>query len=202
MAKRTSKGKGSQAASLDKTTATHAPSVFPAAVFSFLKDSRGVLTWIRRDLEDCLKVGASEADQVLMILRMQGYVQEKADSDQWMTTTAGETVSGSKAPHFKRETVEEALSTLRDRLSSINRDKRSEFQIRRSVAFGDFLSGRPLVQAADVGVMLGWRPASASDNNAGRKDRTAFKQIQGKSHLVKVQRYEKWMSERTHRDLL
>jgi hypothetical protein len=117
MAKRTN-GKDSQVASLDKTTATPTPSASRAAVFSFLKDSRGVLTWNRRDLEDCLKVGASEANQVLMILRMQGYVQEKADSDQWMTTTAGETVSGSKAPHFKRETVEKGLSTLRDRLSS------------------------------------------------------------------------------------
>jgi hypothetical protein len=59
-----------------------------------------------------------------------------------MTTTAGETVSESKAPHFKRETVEKALSTLRDRLFSIDRDKRSEFEIGKAVAFGDFLTCR------------------------------------------------------------
>jgi hypothetical protein len=59
-------------------------------------------------------------------------------------------------------------------LPSINRDKRSEFQIRRSVAFGDFLSGRPLVQAADFGVMLGWGSASASADNAGRKYSTLY----------------------------
>jgi hypothetical protein len=49
--------------------------------------------------------------------------------------------------------------------------------------------------------MLAWRRASASDDNAGRKDRTGLKKIQGKSRFVKVQRYEKWMSERSHRDL-
>jgi predicted transcriptional regulator len=130
------------------------PSVSTSAVFSFLKDTRGVLTWKIRDFQGCLNIAAKDAKQILAILQMQGYIQQKDDTDEYLTTASGEAVSGSKLPRMKRERVEEALSTITERIEAINRDPRARFGIRKAVAFGDFLSKRPQVQAADVGVML------------------------------------------------
>jgi hypothetical protein len=177
------------------------PSVSTSAVFSFLKDTRGALTWRVRDFQDCLNIGAKDAKQILEILQMQGYIEQKEDTDEYLTTASGEAVSGSKLPRMKRESVEEALSTITERIEAINRDPRAKFSIRKAVAVGDFLSKRPQVQAADVGVMLTRRtPLSGNDND--EEERAFLKQIQAKNRFVHVQRYQSWMSERTHRKLL
>jgi hypothetical protein len=103
---------------------------------------------------------------------------------------------------MKRESVEEALSTITERIEAINRDPRAKFSIRKAVAFGDFLSKRPQVQAADVGVMLTRRiPVSGNEDN-DEEEQAFLKQIQAKNRFVHVQRYQPWMSERTHRKLL
>jgi hypothetical protein len=178
------------------------PSVSTSAVFSFLKDTRGALTWTMRDFQDCLNIGAKDTKQILAILQMQGYIQQKDDTDEYLTTASGEAVSGSKLPRMKRESVEEALSTITERIEAINRDPRAKFSIRKAVAFGDFLSKRPQVQAADVGVMLTRRiPVSGNEDN-DEEERAFLKQIQAKNRFVHVQRYQPWMSERTHRKLL
>ena len=174
------------------------PQIPLAAVFSFLKDMRGALTWTEQDLIDTLKIGRQDAEKILPLLRMQGYVQKTDDGD-WLTTAAGEIVSGSKPPRFTRESVEQALSTLSDRIAAINRDRRAEFKIAKAVAFGDFLAGRPVSQAAEIGVELSRRIRAAQRDSA--KEREFLKQFGRKSRFLHVRPYEKWMDERTHRRL-
>jgi hypothetical protein len=102
------------------------PSVSTSAVFSFLKDTRGALTWKMHDFQDCLNIGAKDAKQILAILQMQGYIQQKDDTDEFLTTASGEAGSGSKLPRMKRESVDEALSTITERIAAINRDPRAK----------------------------------------------------------------------------
>jgi len=183
-------------------TASQLPSVSNSAVFRFLKDTRDTLTWKLRDFQVCLNIGAKDAKQILAILQMQGYAQQQEDTDEYLTTASGEAVSGSKLSRMKRESVEEALSTIAERIAAINRDPRAKFSIRKAVAFGDFLSKRPQVQAPDVGVML-TRRAPVSGNEINDKEEQDFlKQLQAKNRFIRVQRYQPWMSERTHRKLL
>jgi hypothetical protein len=68
------------------------PSVSIAAIFSFLKDTRGVLTWTLRDLQECLNVEPKDAMRIVAILEMQGYVRRRV----------------------KRETVEQGLIRRRN----------------------------------------------------------------------------------------
>jgi hypothetical protein len=180
-------------------TARGLSSVTMPAVFSFLKDTRGALTWKARDLQECLNIEAKDAKQILAILQMQGYVRLKENTDEYLTTGSGETVSKSKLPRLKRESVEKALSTMADRIAAINRDPRAEFSIRKAVAFGDFLSDRAQVQAADIGVMFTRR---GSLNEHDENEVVFLKQLQAKNRFVHVQRYQGWMSDRSHRSLL
>ena len=183
-------------------TVRQLPSVSTSAVFSFLKDTRGALTWSARDLQDCLNIEAKDAKQILAILQMQGYVQQKDGTEEYLTTGSGEAVSGSKLPRMKRERVEEALSTLAERIAAVNRDPRAKFSIRKAVAFGDFMSKRAQVQVADVGVMLIRRTPLSSDDDGGESERAFLKQLHAKNRFVHLQRYQPWMSERCHRNLL
>jgi hypothetical protein len=175
------------------------PSVSTSAVFSFLKDTRGALTWKMRDFQECLSIGAKDAKQILAILQIQGYIQEKDHSDEYLTTASGEAVSGSKLPRMKRESVDEALSTIKERIAAINRDPRAKFSIRKAVALGDFRGKRAQVQAADVGVMLTRRTLVSANDDNDEEERTFLKQLQAKNRF---QRYQPWMSDRTHRKLL
>jgi hypothetical protein len=74
-----------------------------------------------------------------------------------------------------------------------------------AVTFGDFLSGRARVQAADVGIrleprnLIGHHPHFASERN---RQGAFLKQLKGKTPLLNVQLYAEWMSARTHRKLL
>jgi hypothetical protein len=81
----------------------------------------------------------------LAILKLQGYAGETGDNE-WLTTAAGEIVSGSKQPRFHRESVYGALSTLFDRIAAINKDCKAGFKITQAVAFGDFLTERATVK--------------------------------------------------------
>jgi hypothetical protein len=200
------------------------PSVPAEAALSFLKDTKGALTWSARDLADTLKINRPEAEQILAFLQAQGYVQparraeparrrESARSaDQWITTPAGETVSGAKPPRFTRESVEQALSALKDRIKRSNKDPQAPYHITDAVAFGDFLlPDRARVQSAEVGIRVkrpddlrrrGDSPAeprSASDAQAERK---FLRDLRAKSALLNLRPYADWMRHRTHRDLL
>jgi hypothetical protein len=171
------------------------------ALLSFLKDTRGAVSWSAKDLKDCLRLDAKQTQQILAILEMQGYVAK--DGSDWLTTVAGETVANSKKPQFSSESVTQALDTLKERTEAVNRDKRSEFKVTKVVAFGDFLTGRAQVQAADVGVLLSRRDLISGNPDDLEAERQEFMNgLRRKSRLFTVQTYRPWMSRRSHRDLL
>ncbi len=135
---------------------------------------------------------------------MQGYIKPTG-SREWMTTPAGESVSGSKPPRYTRESVEQSLASFADHLKRVNEDSSADYKIAEAVAFGDFLSGRARVQAADVGIRLEPRnPAAHHPHWAGERVRqeSFLKQLRGRTPLVNVQPYSDWMSARTHRKLI
>src|SRR6267143_4140270 len=110
------------------------PSLLPAipaeAALSFLKDTKGALSWTARDLANALKINRREAEQALAFLQAQGYVQPARQkgsahsAGQWITTPAGETVSGAKPPRFTRASVDQALAALKNRIKQSNKDPR------------------------------------------------------------------------------
>jgi hypothetical protein len=194
------------------------PSLSAEAALGFLKDTKGTMTWSTRDLADTLKIDRREAQHALAFLQAQGYVQparhgepahQKGSAravDQWITTPAGETVSGAKSPRFTHERVEEALAALEDRIKQSNKNPQAPFRITDAVAFGDFLlPNRARVQSADVGIRLARRgapsnePRSASGAQAERK---FFRDLRAKSALLTLRPYADWMRHRSHRDLL
>ena len=58
------------------------------AALSFLKDTKGTLTWSVRDLADSLRISRHGAQQVLPFLEAQGYVQRAKGKDEWLTSPA------------------------------------------------------------------------------------------------------------------
>ena len=118
------------------------PSIPLAALMSFLKDTRGVLTWSTQDMVGSLKISEPEANQIIAILSMQGYVKAALDDQGWLTTPAGEVVSGSRFPRYILKSVDEALTALENGIKSNNQDRHARFHISEAVAYGDFLRGR------------------------------------------------------------
>jgi hypothetical protein len=170
------------------------------AILSFLKDTRGAVNWSATSLKDCLQMTSKQAQQILAILEMQGYVAR--EGNEWLTTAAGENISKSKMPQFSRESVHKALETLKERIDAVNRDKRCDFKVTAAVAFGDFLTGRAQVQAAQVGVQL-MRRDPAGNPDDGDKKRLAFlNALRRKSRLFSLETYRPWMVRRSHRRLL
>src|ERR1700681_1565674 len=191
--------------SRSKTPRELMPSVPAAAVMSFLKDTRGLLTWTTRDLAETLAIPASEAAKVIAIMAMQGYVKAAEGAREWFTTPAGQTVSGSKLPHFTPERVAAALAALKERIAAARKDFKSAFKISAAVAFGDFLSDRPRVQAPDVGIELVRRKSDAGAKTSATeaKARLAFlKQLRGKNTPLNVPPYQECMGKRSHQNLL
>jgi len=182
------------------------------AALSFLRDTKGSVSWHLRDMSQTLNISREEAERVVALLEIQGYVQRASGkTGEWMTTPSGETVAGAKTPRFDRETVEAALTSLRQRIEDTNRDRAAKFQITRAVAFGDFLAkGRARVQAADVGVELARKdrertpdeiatPRSAAE---GREEQHFLRLLRGRSALINMRNYSEWMWRRTHQKLL
>jgi hypothetical protein len=151
---------------------------------------------------DALKISRRDTDQVIAILRLQGYVKPALESQGRLTTLDGEAVSGSKPPRFTPEKISETLSALQKRIETVNQDRKSEFQVSDAVGFGDFLIGRSRVQTADVGVRLVGRKGQAADRNSAREEMAFLKQLRAKSALLQLHRYETWMSHRSHRRLM
>lgn len=201
------------------------PPVAVDALLSFLKETKGLFSWSTKDLAETLKLSRPQAAEVLTLLRAQGYVQaESGKSDQWLTTTSGETVSGSKLPRFNPEKVRQALASLQQAIEENNKNKNSEYKIARAVAFGDFLkhaaSTVGKVQAADVGIEL--TPRTASKSSASRapnsavprasavpktpeqaaSERAFLHSLRAKSSLLNLHPYAPWMSSRSHLILL
>ena len=169
---------------------------------SFLKDTKGTLTWSAKDLAEGLKISRRDAQQVIQLLEAQGYVQRARGTGEWMTTPAGETVSGAKAPRFTRESVEEAVEGLKERIQEVNKNPKAPFRISDAVAFGDFLlRDRARVQAADVGVGLRRRSESAGKLRSAsdaRAERAFLRELRGRTARLHVRPYAEWMSQRSH----
>jgi len=170
---------------------------------SFLKETKGAVSWTLRDVTESLKIPRSSDEQVVALLEAQGYVQ-RSGSD-WMTTPAGESVSGAKPPRYTLESVEQAVEALRLRIKDASKDFKSPFQNTHAVAFGDFLlPDRARVQAADVGIGLAMKDQSANEKSVSvaKMERDFLKQLRGRTALLNVLPYADWMSKRSHIALL
>lgn len=218
-AARTKSARGSAAGRQPEETSSPPPPAIPAAqALSFLKETRGLLTWTVGDLARALNISKSAAERVIAILQIQGYVVPqrnaattvaKKDSE-WLTTAQGEAVSGSKAPRFTRDIVERAVAALSERIKAINAinagkkgDKKAPYQIDRAVAFGDFLrADASRVQAADVGISL--KPSGGNSRSAEKSpsQRAFLKQLRDRSPALNPMPYEEWMSARSHQNLI
>jgi hypothetical protein len=180
------------------------PLVSAEAALSFLKDTKGVVNWTVRDLGEALKISQGEAEKVVALLEAQGYVAREGKSD-WMTTAAGESVSGAKAPRLSRERVETAITEFKSRIAQINSSRGAPYRIDVAVAFGDFLlTDRPKAQPADVGVRLVSRQASGEPRSAtsAKHEQAFLKELRGKTQMLTLRPYAAWMSMRTHQNLL
>jgi DNA-binding transcriptional MocR family regulator len=189
------------------------PTIPAEAALSFLKDTKGALTWTTRDLADTLKIDRREAEQALALLEAQGYVQPaRGGRGEWMTTPAGETVSGAKTPRFTRASVEQSLDALKNRIQKNNKNRQAPFRVTNAIVFGDFLlSDRARVQSADVGIGLARRGESLPRNNSASAPHSAseaaaerkfLRDLREKSAHLTLRPYAGWMRSRTHRDLL
>jgi DNA-binding transcriptional regulator YhcF (GntR family) len=176
------------------------------AALSFLKDTKGALTWTIRDLAATLNINRSDADRVIALLQAQGYVQLAHANGEWMTTPSGETVSGAKPPRFDRTSVEGALASLQERIKQMNKDAKGLFKVTTAVAFGDFLvKDRARVQAADVGIELsrcGDRLGDFQSASGAREERAVLRELRARTALLLLKPYAGWMKSRSHRNLL
>lgn len=168
------------------------------AVMSFIKQTRGALTWSSRDMSDVLKINQEESRQILAVLALQGYVKQAAEGG-WMTTIAGESISGSRPPRFSAERIGDALSALRSRIKSNNMDRTASFRVTEAVAFGDFLLKQSLAQAVDVGIAV-------ARNSKGRISDAAeisfLRSLRGRHPSLHLMPYQPWMSARSHQRLI
>jgi hypothetical protein len=178
------------------------PLIPAEAALRFLIDTKGTTSCSAHDLADMLKIRRRDGEQVVALLAAQGYVQHARGADDWMTTPAGESVSGAKTPRFTGESVERAVEALKERIRQVNKDSKATFRIADAVAFGEFLlSERTRVQAADVGTALTPRGETANDvrsASAARLESQFLRQVRRKTALVQIRSYAEWMRERSH----
>ncbi len=172
------------------------------AVFSFLKGTKGTSSWTKQDFAGTLKISVADAAKILPVIQMQGYINPY--HDEWVTTTAGEDVSGAWPPRFSPEKVEEALAELRERITAVNKNSKSAYKIIGAVAFGDFLLQKARVQAAEVGIRLEPRKVKRGESAATQHaaERAFLRELREKAATVNILPYAEWMSGRTHRRLL
>jgi predicted ArsR family transcriptional regulator len=181
------------------------PEVPAAAVLSFLRDTRSLPTWAESELAKSLNLSREQTKQVLAALQLQGYAESTGRAGNWRTTEQGELVSGGKAPRFTRESIENALAEMSKRIKSFNEDASASYQVNAAVAFGDFLTDRARVQAAEVGIELQRRsPEQGSNQTAAEhaRENAFLRQLRGKSTMLHIQKYAPWMNHRSHRKLL
>lgn len=182
------------------------PGALPAAqVVSFLRDVHSLLTWTEQDFAASMNVAKNQAREALGMLELAGYV-ELLEKGKWRTTDQGRLLAGGKTPRFTSESIEKALGELKERITLLNSDQRATYRVTRAVAFGDFLGDRVRVQAAEVGIELQPRASIETDKRESVTSRAQEKalltRLQGHSTLLRVQQYEPWMTDRSHRDLM
>jgi hypothetical protein len=97
--------------------------------------------------------------------------------------------------------LQKVLNSLRERIHNFNNDSSSPYTVTEAVAFGDFLEGRALMQAADVGIRLLARQLKSGDKDRVGK-REFLKTLRARDVKMHLFPYETWMSGRSHRSLL
>ena len=142
------------------------PSIPAAELLSFLKEFHAAQTWTGKDLAKALSISVAQANDAIAVLQLQGYIEPAGRTGKWRVSEQGDLVSGAKSPRFTRESVEEALSALRDRIKPVKHDPGGAYTVTEAVAFGDFLHDRARVQAADVGIRLQQRADAQSTASA------------------------------------
>ena len=184
---------------------TTPPAIPAAQVMSFLRDVHSLLTWTEQDFAALMNVSKEQTIEALGMLQLAGYV-EPLEKRKWRTTDQGRQIAGGKTPRFTAESMEKALGELKERIIFLNSDESATYRVTRAVAFGDFLGDRVRVQPADVGIEL--QPRSPTDSakketaTSRAQEETLLKRLRGNSALLRVQQYEPWMSDRSHRDLM
>jgi hypothetical protein len=100
-------------------------------------------------------------------------------------------VSRAKPPRLTRESVEQAVESLKGRIKEVNKESEGKFTITEAVAFGDFLlSDRPRVQPADVGIGLARRGVAAGEFQTASDAQTEglfLRQLRGKTAATEHQ---------------
>jgi hypothetical protein len=179
-------------------------SLAAAELFSFLKEIREAQMWTEKDLSKSLNITVAQAKDAIAMLELQGYIEPAGRTGKWRITEEGDLVSGAKSPRFTRESIDEALAALRERLKAVNDDRDAAYTVTAAVAFGDFLRDQSRVQAADVGIRL--QPKADAQSTASARAHAAelsfLKELRGKTALLHLRPYEDWMQARSHRDLL
>lgn len=173
------------------------------AAFTFLREMMQFPLWTSRIMADSLCISVAEAERVIGALELQGYVKSSG-CRAWFTTPSGRRISETRRPTHTQERVEIGLFLFSRRIAKTNRNLNSPCVITRAVAFGDFLWKRPRAQAAEIGIQLGPRSADAAESllaHSGGFD-SFLKWLKGRGGVLRLWRYETWMSRRTHIDLL
>jgi hypothetical protein len=176
------------------TAGTEAP-----AVISFLKEFSAAPPWTAKELARALNIPEAEAEAAIPILQAAGYIEPAATGGQWVATEQADAVSGARQPRFVRPAVEKAIAGLLDRVQEWNAAHRSGMKVARVVVFGDYLSDRDRLQAAEIGVEF----AQGGEEGVAEKDaeRQAIKELKARSAMLNLHVLEPWMVARSHRAL-
>jgi hypothetical protein len=149
-----------------------------------------------------LSIGEAEAKSAVLMLQMAGYAQPSGSGGRWIVTEQADAVSGAKQPRFTRASVDKAIAGLLDRVRAINADHNAAHKVSRVVVFGDYLSSRERLQAADVGIQFE-RPREVREGAAEHEtEERILKDLKARSAALNVRLLEPWMVRRTHRVLL
>ena len=178
------------------------PPVSIAAALSFLKETKGALTWTTQEFARGVGIKMAEAAPALVLLQIQGYIKPAEGKNEWMTSVDGDAVSGAASPRFSVKTVKQALEDLRGRIAAVNKDAKAEFRVGSAVAFGDFLADRAQVQAADVGIELARRNARGAKRISKADERIFLKTLRAGKQMIRLLRFEAWMLDRAHQRIL
>lgn len=173
------------------------------AAFTFLREMLQFPFWTSRVMADSLCISVAEAERVIGALELQGYVKSSG-CRAWFTTPSGRRISETRPPRHTRERVEVGLFLFSRRIAKTNQELNSPCVITRAVAFGDFLWKRPRAQAAEIGIQLRPRSADAAESLLAHSSGfdLFLKWLKGRGGVLRLWRYETWMSRRTHIDLL
>ena len=119
----------------------HKGALSAVAAMSFLKETRGLLTWTIKDLQKSLLIGATQAREVIAALGLQAYVKRAENPLEWRShdkrrAARARTLRASAGKPWRNR----SQLCANESSSSIKIAARL-YKIAQAVAFGDFLRG-------------------------------------------------------------